>query len=382
MAGAGRLVGLDVARCLALLGMVATHLLPERTAAGEQSLSSLLASGRAAALFAVLAGVTVALLSGRRTPARGRSALAVAGGLAVRALLITAIGLALAEEDTGLAIILGYYGLLFLLGLPFLTLPARSLALLAGGWLVVVPVLSHLVRPLLPPRGYGNPTFGQLQDPGPLASELLFTGYYPVVPWLAYLLAGMAVGRCDLARRGVQLGLLCSGVALAALSMVLSGLLADGRFHDRTLAEIETGMFGTTPTDRWAWLLVDAPHTATPFDLAQTIGSAMAVIGLCLLVAGVLPRIGVRALAVVFGAGTMTLSLYSLHALLRTPTALPPEVPDAFGWHVALLGIIGAVFVVIGRRGPLEALVGLPGRMLRRRAGRGNPRPRPAVPPA
>ena len=34
----GRLVGLDVARCLALLGMVATHVLDERTPAGIKEL--------------------------------------------------------------------------------------------------------------------------------------------------------------------------------------------------------------------------------------------------------------------------------------------------------------------------------------------------------
>ena len=52
----GRLVGLDVARCLALLGMVATHVLDERTPAGDLTTAQWLAGGRASALFAVLAG--------------------------------------------------------------------------------------------------------------------------------------------------------------------------------------------------------------------------------------------------------------------------------------------------------------------------------------
>ena len=34
--------------------------------------------------------------------------------------------------------------------------------------------------------------------------------------------------------------------------------------------------------------------------------------------------------------------------------------------HVVILGAIGALFVLAGRRGPLELLVGLPGRALRR----------------
>ena len=51
-------------------------------------------------------------------------------------------------------------------------------------------------------------------------------------------------------------------------------------------------MFGNTPTGgAWEWLLVVAPHSTTPFDLAQTIGSALPVIGLCLLLVGVAGRV-------------------------------------------------------------------------------------------
>ena len=71
-ARADRLVGVDVARCLALLGMVATHVLLGQEPDGSLTDSQWLAGGRAAALFAVLAGVSIALMTGRRTPVRGR----------------------------------------------------------------------------------------------------------------------------------------------------------------------------------------------------------------------------------------------------------------------------------------------------------------------
>ncbi len=365
VAGTARLVGLDVARALALLGMIATHMLPPATAAGELTWTQDLAGGRASALFAVLAGVSLALMTGGRTPMRGRDRWVASAGLAARALLIALIGLVIATQDTGLAIILTYYGVLFLLGIPFVGLRARSLAILAGLWLTVVPIVSHMLRPELPDRRFDNPTFEQFEEPGRLLSELLFTGYYPTVPWLAYLLAGMAVGRSDLARRGVQAGLLVGGLLLAGLASFLSREATSGRFDGSTLRDADFGLYGSTPTDRAAWLLVDAPHSATPFDLAQTIGSALAVIGACLLVVGVLPRPGVRFMAVVFGAGTMTLTLYSLHAVLRTERFWPPD-DGAFGRHVALLAAIGAVFVALRWRGPLEIAVGVPSRLLRR----------------
>ncbi|HEX6149413.1 heparan-alpha-glucosaminide N-acetyltransferase domain-containing protein [Nocardioides sp.] len=353
-----RLVGLDVARCLALLGMVSTHVLAPVDEQGEITWTQDLAGGRASALFALLAGVSLALLSGRRTPPTGRARWVAVRALAVRALLIAAIGLTLGMLDSGLAVILTYYGVMFLLALPFIGLRARSLALLAAAWVVVVPVLSHLVRPSLPaPRG-DNAAWGQLSDPVPMLWELLLTGYYPALPWLAYLFAGMALGRSDLARRSVQVGLLVGGVALAVGTTWLSDRLTADRFTSQELSEAGFGMYGTTPAGGSAdYLLLVAPHSATPFDLAQTIGSSLAVIGGCLVLLSLLPPTGARFMAVLFGAGTMTLSLYSLHVWMRTDGVWPPEEEWSMFWYVLILGVIGAVFAVARVRGPLEAVV-------------------------
>lgn len=358
----GRLVGLDVARCLALLGMVATHVLQERTPEGDLAFGQWLAGGRASALFAVLAGVSLALITGGREPVRGRERTRRSLGLAARALLIAVLGLVLGGVDSGLAVILTYYGVLFLLGLPFVGLGARALGLLAAGWVLLGPVVSHLLRPELPfPRGL-SPTFGQLADIGPLASELLLTGYYPAVPWLAYLLAGMALGRADLRNPRLLAALGVGGLALAVAATRLSHALTDPAVRD----QVAGGMYGTTPADGdWSWLLHVAPHSGTPFDFAQTIGSAVAVIAGCLLLERALPEPGVVFLAVLFGAGAMTLSLYSLHVLLRTPTLWPHDDPDSYVWHVLVLLAIGLGYAALGRRGPLEAAVGLPYRLAR-----------------
>ena len=363
----GRLVGLDVARCLALLGMVATHVLPEFTADGDVSFGQWLAGGRASALFAVLAGVSIALMTGARAPVRGRERTLRSVGLALRAVLIAALGLVLAALDSGIAIILTYYGVLFLFGLAFIGLRARTLAMLAIGWVVLAPVVSHLVRPALPERGFASPSFGQLGDPGQLFSELLLTGYYPAIPWLAYLLAGMALGRAYLRDRRLLIGLGVGGVALAVLATQVSRAVTDPALSDRYAVP----KFGTTPDDGdWSWLLVVAPHSATPFDLAQTIGSSLLVIAACLLLERALPLGGVAFLAVLFGAGTMTLTLYSLHVVMRTPAVWPPEEPASYLWHVLVLGAVGMAYVALGRRGPLETAAGFPYRALRQAHGR------------
>jgi hypothetical protein len=345
--------------------MVAAHVLDARDAEGHLTWHRWLVEGRASALFAVLAGVILALMS-RRTNA---------AGLAVRALLVALVGLALGELDTGLAVILTYYGLLFLLGLPFLRLRARSLFACAAGWVLAGPVVSQLLRRHLPVRGAASPAFDQLAHPLRLLSELLLTGYYPCLTWLAYLLLGLAIGRCDLRSRSVHTGLVLGALAAAVLTFVVSRALTEqawvlrrllpdaGAYGDVSTADafvdaISGGMHGTTPAGgSWAWLLVVAPHSGTPFDLAHTGGSAALVIGLCLALVARLPAPSARAAALAFGAGTATLSLYSLHVVMRTEPVWPDEVPASFGRHVLVLVALGAVLVAARRRGPLEAVV-------------------------
>ncbi|MCW2815133.1 MAG: hypothetical protein JWN84_2588, partial [Nocardioides sp.] len=185
-----RLVGLDVARCLALLGMMATHVLDSRTPTGELTTAQWLAGGRASALFAVLAGVAMALVAGGRTPVRGRDRVRTSLALLVRALAVAAIGIGLGVLDTGVAVILTYYAVLFVLGLPFLGLTWRPLLGLAVVWAVAAPVVSRLLVPRLPERQFESPQPDQLDTPGQLLSELLLTGYYPALGWLTYLLLG------------------------------------------------------------------------------------------------------------------------------------------------------------------------------------------------
>lgn len=356
----GRLVGLDVARCLALLGMVATHVLEARTPTGELATAQWLAGGRASALFAVLAGVSLALMT--REPLSGRPLALRSAGIVGRAMLIALLGLLLGGLDTGIAIILTYYGVLFVLGLPFTVLRVRTLIPLAVGWVVLAPVLSHLVRPHLPPRGFESPTFAQLADPARLAGELLLTGYYPAVPWLAYLLAGLALGRLDLRNRSLLGALALGGLGTAVLATRISRGLVD----PAVASENATGMFGTTPVDGdWDWLLVVAPHSATPFDLAQTIGSAVLVISCCLLIERLLPRAATLVLGVVLGAGAATLTLYSLHIVMLTPEVWPPEEPSTYVSHVVVLLALGAALRLLRRRGPLEAVAAAPVRLAR-----------------
>lgn len=355
--------------------MVATHVLDERTADGSLSAAQWLAGGRASALFAVLVGVSLALVTGRQHPLTGTARARASAALVVRAVVIASVGLLLGTLDTGIAVILTYYGLLFVLALPFLGLRTPALAALAVVWVVAAPVVSHVVRPQLPDRGFDSPTPHQLvDDPAGLLAELMFTGYYPAVPWLAYVLVGLALGRLDLSSRRTAALLALGGGLLAVGATVVSRLLTSRPGVQRALLDdppttdadaaalldrIGQGLPGSTPTGGAPeWLLVVAPHTATSFDLGQTIGSALLVVGITLLIVGAVGPTARHAAAVLFGAGTMTLSLYSLHVVARTPDLLPDALRDSYLFHVLLLLGTGLVLTVAGFRAPLEAVVG------------------------
>ncbi len=366
---ATRLVGVDVARCVALIAMMATHMLPELAPDGGLTLSHELFGGRASGLFAVLAGVSMALVTGGARPHRGVELAGDASGLVARSLVVGTLGLWLGGLDTRIAVILTYYALLFLLGLPFLRLPAWALAVLALLWTGLGPVVSHGWRQSVPDPDYAVPSGENLHSLGALAQNLFLTGYYPAFTWLAYLLAGMAAGRLDLRRLRSAAVLAVTGAVLAVgAKAVSSALLASGAAQSALLAswdrrtvdgwaELQTqiagGLFGVTPTGSWWWLATSGPHSGTPLDLAHTTGTALMVLGVCLLLARAAPR----GWQIAFGAGAMTLSLYSLHIIMLTPDVWPTEGPASYAPQVFVVMVTGAVFAAARLRGPLETVV-------------------------
>jgi uncharacterized membrane protein len=134
----------------------------------------------------------------------------------VRAVLIAALGInEFAPEPAPAVGILLYYGMFFLLAIPFLHLPALPLFAFAALFTFTGPVLVHLLRDVLPVYTSLNPTSEDLlTTPGTVLSQLLLTGTYPALPYLSYLLAGLGLGRLHLAEFSVQLTMVTVGVML------------------------------------------------------------------------------------------------------------------------------------------------------------------------
>lgn len=373
-----RLAGIDAARGLALLGMMATHLLPtfEADAQLTPTWIGLTFSGRAAALFAVLAGIGLALSTGKERPLQGPDLRGARRGIALRALVIAVVGLFLGGLEVNVAVILVHYAVLFLCVLPFIGLGIRPLCALAAAWALGSPVLAYLLRPWFlaptPPLQLGHsPNWDDLATPGRLLADIFLTGYYPVLQWMTYLLIGLVIGRLALTRAAVQVMLLAGGTVVAVLAkwlgvlmmddwggkQVLQSHLGDPRYPLDSLLQVN--LAGIEQSGSWWWLASSAPHSGTTLDLLHTSAVAAAVVGGCLLLGRLGEWLYLDLLLPLRGIGAMTLSLYTAHVAVVAAFYLKP-LPA--GWTVegmyvaqALVAVaVGTVFAVLKWRGPLE----------------------------
>lgn len=317
-----RLVGVDVARGLAVLGMMSVHILTADAPGAQQVW--LITEGRSAALFAVLAGISVAMATGRDRP---EAWLPSAAAMATRAALIGVVGLTLGVVPGRIAVILVNYAILFLAACLFLRLSARWLTVVAAVWLSVTPALSMALRMLpLPLDSPGPvPSWFDLARLDGLLTNLLLTGYYPALTWLGYLLVGMAVGRSHRLYRGSGWWLVAVGGVLAlgawlAASALNSVFDVQQRVslpigHPSARFDPLTALYGTVPTNSWWWLLTDYRHSGTSFDLVGTTGTALVALGLCLVLSRlIVARVVLYPLA---AAGSMPLTLYTLHVWIE-----------------------------------------------------------------
>ena len=348
-----RLRGVDAARAVAIFGMVMVHFGPNP--APDTALGNLygLSHGRASALFALLAGVGVALLVGGcpRGEPLGRPSF-VRGRLVLRGALLLPLGLWLQDFEHGAFVILQYYALYFLFLALVLTLPDRWL--LAGGATVFVAgPLIYLWGRTVVPEWYVRGESASLGDPiGKIADDLLLTGTYPLVTWAAPLLIGLWIGRRNLAAPAVRWWLLVFGLAVA----VTSALVADG------LSTAFGGISGESGESGFAALLTDQPHRQMPLWMLGSIGSSCAVLGGMLLLADWLPR----ATWPLAATGRLALTVYVGHLLLLA--ALPEllkreEVTEAFltvGVFVLLTAAACTLWRAVLRRGPLETAFAAP----------------------
>lgn len=323
-----RIAGVDLARGLAIVGMVMVHVLPGLAGAVEGPYGWVY--GRASTLFALVAGVGIALSAARRPSGQVRAR------LLYRAAWLAPLGVWMQSLDHPVAVILHYYALWFLLTALVVTWSDRALLALTGVGLLVGPTLL-VVAQQLRPAWYDPPGAGAVLG---VFGDVLLTGYYPSVSWWWLVLAGLLLGRRDLGSTRTAGRLLVGGTVVGVATYVGVRALAD---------VVDLG--------RWQPLLSVEGHADTTLETLAAGAIATAVLAACLLVGQTLPR---WSLSPGVAFGRLALTIYVGHVLLYA--AVPPLLRSATvaeGARTTLwLTVVSTVFAVAWLawrpRGPLE----------------------------
>ncbi|MBE1443010.1 DUF418 domain-containing protein [Paenibacillus sp. OAS669] len=274
--GSGRLVALDAARGLAVLGMYLQHFASNKTI-------SAIVSGNTTLLFVLCGGISYSIMAQRMKDRKTETTTFRARMLA-RAVFIDVIGYLLILLNTSYGVILPAYAVMFVLALVLIRHSTRVLVTTAAVLTVVAPPLMILGMSVLSGAYLLDDIAG-----GPMSALALAPAF----------VAGMAIGRLDLTKIRIALSLTVGGGIMLVVGKMLGVFVIPGlsRSFDGWLIGLK-GTVSTMPTlpdlnaiwplnsepPLWNMLLWTSPHSASTFQTVIGLGIASLVLGLVCLV--------------------------------------------------------------------------------------------------
>ena len=249
MSTSSRIVGLDLARSLAIIGMIILHM------ASLVWSTKVILSGLPAALFAIVAGVTMMLI-GKNYSVQTLLRLIARGAI------ITLIGLALLPVGGQIQVVL----------------VAMGITMMVVSWVPPLNVWWKLalffVAAIASTVHYAPFTLPQV---------------YPLLAYIAYFLAGMLL---------YEVYIRSSRAAAQWVSTGIATVVAAAGFYFRFAPDMP------------GWLRFTG-HTGVLGEIVLSIAVAAIVLHLCLLISRAVPKLGYPFAAL----GAMSLSIYILHVL-------------------------------------------------------------------
>ncbi|KAE8560740.1 DUF418 domain-containing protein [Paenibacillus polymyxa] len=269
----GRLVALDAARGLAVLGMYLQHF-------GSNPSVSAIVSGNTTLLFVLCGGISYSIM-GQRMMDRGAEATTFRARMLARAVFVDIIGYLLIMLNTSYGIILPAYAAMFVLALMLFRRSTRTIVTTAVVLLVTAPPLMIL----------GSSIFSKAYLLGDIAG-----GPMSALALTPAFVAGMAIGRVDLTRLRTALSLAGSGIVMLVIGKVMAAfVLPNWNLHFEQwlisvqgVAPVQPDEYAIWPLNTespmWQLLLGTAPHTASTFQTMIGLGISFLVMGVTCLV--------------------------------------------------------------------------------------------------
>lgn len=330
----GRDHAVDLVRGAAVVCMIIAHLtVIAPRSSGPVSLALGLVNNVASPLFALVMGVSMGIVLTRRVrPVTGATFVLRD---VVRGLLLIALGVALDQLYSGIAIVLMSLGATLIVASPLALLPVPSLVGVTAVIFVAGPWVNAAARDALDPSRIASSAWVDQ-----VLQWFVLSPHYRVVSLLPFVLAGVVLARVGLDRR----------VALAALGAgVLSGV---------AVVALQLAGKGVGGPDHASGSLPDAL-----LDLTLASGA----LGVLVLVArwpGARPLI--TALAPVRAVGALALTAYAVHVCLIALVLGTMEWP---AWEERWVPLTSGILLVtvlgcwiwwrVLGRGPLERVMAL-----------------------
>ncbi len=351
-----RLIGCDVARALAMLGMILVHFAEVLAGVswgyGPLAKFMKLLDGRPAATFVVLAGVGIALRSRRAIVSGEAEALH-----RVRSVIWKRGWVLLVAGFIDLAIwpgdILRVYGVAFLIAAWTFDVSDRALWALSLGFVAGFVALTLCVN-YETHWDWERLDYVELWTLDGVVRNLFYDGYRSVFPWTGFLYFGIWLGRRDLRSRRVRLRWAIGGLILAGGIEVMSWLAV--RYLHQAPAGFDLGAI--------QMLVSTVSMPPLPAFLLAAGGMAAAVIMLSIEAAECWPNHAlVKALA---ATGQLAFTWYMAHIVLGLGTIVALGLAETQPLRVGLAaGLVFFLFTlpisVFWRRrfahGPLEWLM-------------------------
>ena len=289
-----RLIGLDIARYLAFVGMVLVNfdiVMSHGVQSNEGFFNEFIGQlqGRASATFVVLAGIGLGLSSFKK---EGQTVNTIVKR-SIFLLILGLLNMTIFEGD-----ILHYYAFYFLFGVFLLPFGNRALIL-------VISILNLVFFSMMLFIDYESGwNFEELTYTGfwtidGFTRNLFFNGFHPVFPWLGFFLLGMLMSRVLLKKRQVQIKIISWGLIALIFSEIMSFIIS--------------GYVIPADSELQFLFMTDSMPPMPLYFLAAS-GSALLIIGLCLLVSEKFKESKIYSL--IAPAGTQTLTLYVLHIIV------------------------------------------------------------------
>ena len=358
---ASRIQGFDIARALAIFGMITVNyrstfpISAESPAWLEWSAGQI--NGRAAALFVFLAGIGISLLS-RRGRLSGDKADIRADRLNLlrRSLFLLVIGFWFRqywEYD-----ILHFYGVYLLIAAAILT-TCRT----ARCWFLRCWRRSSFPFSIISCPNNMGITFWATTSaftPREILIDLFFQGYHPVMPWVAFMLVGMMIGRLELTDASVRRRLLIWRRRDCPVQPKQSPI----SFSIWALFKLMEDIFPMLDLEKASVSLDSSPYPPMPLFFAAGTGWAMAIVSLCLSFG---ERFADRRwIMPLVHTGQLALTIYIVHGTIGVWavewTGVKPS--RTLTWVIAYSALLYAILIVLStlwrrkfERGPIEAIM-------------------------